>query len=475
MEKRNNKFLKGYLTYFASLGTNETEPGLWWNGGKCHAEFARIANDVRLSCGGLLDVVFSHAATFPARVIVQGSLEELSRSWFEAAVSRGWQLASYSHENRTGVFVKADLAVTVTRAANWVDTSNVLDVIESYVEAEKMFQYEFGFSFLGSPTLTGLYGLEQALSPKIDASVLPDDFAALLHANTTQGRSETFFPADTKAFWFYDRRFAYAADCRLEMPCGVPRRERGGKFVPYDPAFYRIVFAVPDNWLHVGLLPVLTPGIGWQWPIEGSHETFVAEPELRLAAAQGWEFSVLECWRFDKARPLENWRNKLVGMWEVANERGDKAEAGIYRRILLQAIGGLYARSYAREHITTAAEFADLNDDSALTAEPVESGGMRVTVRHERDRRFYMPHWAAYVWSRARATLASRMLTLPVSDVLACHVDAIYSREAMQGSGNEVGQFRLKGKLSFGWPERLRTKRDLNELAKLAEKQGGDR
>src|SRR5215210_4258630 len=262
MEKRNNKFLKGYFTYFASLGGMTAKAGLWWNAGKCYAEFAKI-DDVPVRCSVLLQMVFSHAATFPARVIVQGTLEEMSRDWFSAgAYGTGWRLVSYSHENRTGVYENDEgCGIAVTRAANWVDASNVLDMIEAYTQAESGFISMFGFPFLGSPTVSGLYALEQTLPPKVPCPALPDDFAELLHQYTTQGRSEQYLPNEFKSFYVNDRRFAYAADCRLEMPCGLPRHELRGDFVPYDPAFYRIRFTVPQSWLHVGLLPVLCPGI----------------------------------------------------------------------------------------------------------------------------------------------------------------------------------------------------------------------
>lgn len=472
MKKNNNRYLKGYQTFFASLGAEDKTAGIWWNGGKCYVEFGRLPAQVwPIRCGAILASVSNGAATFPARVIVQGSLAEMTREWFQqGAYGTGWHLKSYSHESRTGVYEdEAGLAIAVTRAANWIESPNVLDMIEAYTMAEDGFKAEFGFPFLGSPTITGLYAMEQTLKPNVDCPALPDDFAETLHAGTTQGRSEMYLPADLKSFHLFDRRFAYAADVRFEMPCGVPQYEQGGEFVPYDPAFYRVRFTVPTGWHHVGLLPVLVPGSGWQWPVDGTYETFVAEPELRLAAGCHWPFEVLECWRFEKARPLENWRNRLVKLWDDANARGCKGEADIYRRILLHAIGGLYARTYAREFIATPVEFADLNDDAALTAEQVD-GGFRIQTRANRDKRFYMPHWAAMVWSRARAVLASRMLTLPIADVLACHVDAIYSRAPLQGVGNEVGQFRLKGSLQFNVPETLRTRRDLQQMAQFAER-----
>ena len=83
-----------------------------------------------------------------------------------------------------------------------------------------------------------------------------------------------------------------------------------------------------------------------------------------------------------------------------------------------------------------------------------------------------MPHWTAWVWSWARRKLALRLLAVPYSELLGCHVDAVFSQSELAGDdvGETVGKFRLKGKLSFDTEQQV-TRQNLakwSELTKAA-------
>lgn len=476
MKKTNNRFLTTFRTFFAG-----DDGGAWWLWNDS-GNVKRLIQDLNVTT--VLEAVAQtpDIGEKPCRVFVNVSRDYLQREWFDEAIMGGWELVSYNHDARTGRFVRNHLGkrdITVSMLANWVNDPDTARAARTYSQAQEFFKAKFGFGFLGSATMTGLYALEQTLpsslksfdEPEMQQTLPSDSFLETLHKFTTQGRSEMFLPSSPRAFYYYDRRFAYAADCRLEMPCGRDfyHKGRDAKYVMYEPAFYRVRFEVPGNWVHVGLLPVLT-GDGWRWPSEGSHVSFVAEPELRLAVANGWRIEELEAWRFGKARPMERWRNLLVEEWKGANAAGAKEQANIFRHILLHGIGGLYARSFTREKVVGASDLGELKDAERLSAEAVE-GGFRVESRVARTNRFYAPHWAAYTWARARAILASRMLTLPVTSLLGCHVDAIYSSSPLGGIGDEVGQFRLKGSLSFDSPQRLDSPRKL--LGMRAASEGG--
>lgn len=468
MKRQNNRHLYDRQTFFAGFGEGEM-PCFYEQGGNVYQAMQSL-----LASAILWLAVQRSDSTRPCRVLVNAPLDVLERSWFDEGTSAGWKLKSYSHVGRTAVYFNGLREVTLQRADMWLDVADTKQAARIFTDADDVFRRLFGFGLLASPTMTGLFAIEQTIPKSIDATKPSEEFLAYLHANTTQGRSEAFIPAEVKAFYYYDRRFAYAADCRAEMPCGVEQMECEGAFVPYEPAFYRVRFAVPERWCHVGLLPVLTVD-GWRWPMSGTHETFVAEPELRIAFGCDWQIKVLEAWRFGKAKPLETWRNKLVNAWQVANQLKAKTEANIYRKILLHGIGGLYARSFQRERIIDGNELADLNTAEALTAEPLASGGFRTEMRAERGERFYMPHWSAYTWSRARAALLRSMLSLAPSSIIGCHVDAIYSSLPLyNGTGDGIGQFRLKGSASWNAPMQIRGQRDLLAMRAASEAaQGG--
>lgn len=487
MNRQNNRHLVGYETCFAGFGITDS-PRFWWDEGKEHVGLSGFQASVILRTAAMA------TASRNVRVLLVVKLEDLSREWFAEAVTSGnveWQMESYSHESRTAVFTDGSRKIALTISANWLSCSDAVVALNAYKNANSNFERAFGFPFLASPTMTGLYAIEQSLPSKIETQPLPSEFAEYLHANTTQGRSEFFGEAMTEKFYYYDRVFAYAADCYLEMPCGEVRHEKqkGNVTLPYEKfetAFYKITFAVPDDWQHVGLLPVLTDD-GWRWPRDKNlmgygkcYSTFVAEPELRLALDNKWLVNIEEKWSFEAGRPLESWRKKLVGLWDSAKVLASveqvelrecrKAESDIYRKILLHGLGGLYARSFRRERIVTGDQLAEDNSAEALTAEPFE-GGFRLDTRVARSDRHYMPHWTAYTWSRARRNLALQMLSLPFSAVMGCHVDAIYSREQLADCGLAVGKFRLKGMLEFP-EERLVTPRELIRWRQLSE--GGD-
>lgn len=475
MNRQNNRHLVGYETCFAGFGVTES-PRFWWDDGKEHVGLSGLQASV------ILRIALQATASRNVRVLIVAKLEDLPREWFAEALTGGnaeWQMESYNHESRTAVYTNGVRKIALSHSANWLACSDAVVALNAYRNANSNFERVFGFPFLASPTMTGLYAIEQSLPQKIETQPLPSEFAEHLHQHTTQGRSEFFGEAMTDKFYYFDRVFAYAADCYLEMPCGVPFYEKLGEFKRFEAAFYQVKFEVPENWQHVGLLPVMSVD-GWRWPRSGKHETFVAEPELRLAAENGWRFEVVEKWSFGVGRPLESWRKKLVQLWDSAKIAANagcvelrecrKAESDIYRRILLHGLGGLYARSFRRERIVTAEQMAEENSLEALTAEPLGES-FRMDTRVARSDRHYMPHWTAYTWSRARRNLALQMLSLPFSSVLACHVDAIYSREPLADEGTAIGKFRLKGKLEFP-EEKLVTSRELLRWRQLSE--GGD-
>ena len=497
MDKQNNRFLQQYQTMFAGFSSLQERPKIILD------DFPRTLEGARMDTWSALELLdwavkFSHRAT--VRILLVVDRLYIAREWFQADMGgTGWKLDSYNHESRTGIYKKDGLTVTLSASDNWAKCSDVVQFRAAYLNACEGFKGKFGFGFLSSPAMTSLYAIEQSLPKDCDASPLHEEIAQYLHQNTTQGRTEVFneFTGMTRSFQHYDRVFAYAADCNLDMPVGscrvVDPDTEPIEFKKYEPAFYLVDFWVPDGWNHVGLLPAkMRDGSGWFWPRRGFHSAFVAEPELRLAFDHGWRFRILQKFVFDGvSKPLQNWRKRLVEMWwEAKDWRKEAIEADIYRKILLFGIGGMYARSYKREQVIDAETLANRNDEAALTAEKIAPGQYRVESREVRGERFYMPHWTAWVWSWARRKLALRLLAIPYCELLGCHVDAVFCKSRLESSarvsdarhlpasdasrfddlGESVGKFRLKGSLAFDDEQQV-TRQNLakwSELAKVA-------
>lgn len=454
MEKRNNRFLNDWPTFFVGDDVVESPQVAPFDG-----QEIKIPSAVKSGRFGLIPWLLRLAGVvgkgdmaagtpfasdhFPSTrrwrfYLTDHQPEDVDREFFLRDVAQeGWAVSALNFDSRTAVYRALDGAeVTVSLLSNWFDGTS-----RDWLIAQSQFRTHFGFGFLSSPALTGTYAAQQCLPKALPKGGPSEEFLAILHAQTTQGRTQSFLPAlDVNEFFYYDRIFAYSADCYLEMPCGADRVEVGGDYVPFKPAFYEIEFSIPDGWNHMGLLPVMSVD-GWRWPEKGKHRTFVAEPELRVAVQHKWPFRVIQVWRFADARPLELWRSKLTKLYASGG-----AGKQIFRAVLLQGLGAMYARSYRRERVVGEAEWIESGD---VSGEFLPDGNVRVVDRVARSGRFYAPHWIAYTWSRARARLINAALTLPKSSILACHVDALYLRERLtEGVGLGWGQFRMKGRLS---------------------------
>jgi len=416
----------------------------------------------------------------------------LSRGWFQQDVD-GFAMRSYNHESRTAQYVRTSdgALVTVQSYENWfprgVDPGRAVLGFQNAKTALERESFDCGV--LSSPTLTGLHAFESKLPFELPEGEPSAEWRAMLHARTTQSRTEIWLPKTVSEFYYLDRRFAYAADAVLELPCGAPVVLTGADAapVPFETAWYDCTFRIPDDWRHVGLLPVLSefgllrPTYGWTWPNEGGtvHAAFVAEPELRVALASGWQVEVVRKYLFQKARPLEKPVKLLVALYEraklLSKESGILSiEAGIYRDCVLRAIGGMYARTFERERIVDESELVEMEGAEVLTAESLGSERYSIKERAERrESRFYQPEWTAYIWSRARARLNAALLSLPYDSLIGCHVDAIYTdREPLTIQDNgRIGQFRLKGKIgSVEGPEMtLQAMGDISKMKAFAE------
>lgn len=151
---------------------------------------------------------------------------------------------------------------------------------------------------LASPAVTGERLWQACMSPGVVWPILPDDLRELLHATSGQHRIETF-PAPGSGgesailpdgLYGLDARFAYA-DALYGLGYGPAEHDLVPALAPARSGWYRVTARVPDDWSHVGILPLQGErrGDGWTWPSEPgrSFKTWAGTAELCLAL---WPF-----------------------------------------------------------------------------------------------------------------------------------------------------------------------------------------
>lgn len=277
-------------------------------------------------------------------------------------------------------------------------------------------------------------------------------------------------------FTYLDGRFMYAA-LTWGMPIGEPTRWTGAAVDGLDAASlqrtlrgrgrWRVTYTVPDGWAHVGMFGRQDAAGAWSYPCEPGETftTWADGSEVWAGMVHGWEPTFHEGITWAEGKPLDTWRDALVGVWEQANASNQPAAklgARAVRSILLFALGAFAARA----HPVTATVPADRPDqvpagvevrrvgDRLMWTEPGKLSAWSEATAH--------PEWSATVWARARTRLLTGSggvgaLHIPVDRVVAFATDALYlagGAPAWPDDG-KPGRFRVKGLRPgpFDWPE----------------------
>lgn len=237
-----------------------------------------------------------------------------------------------------------------------------------------------------------------------------------------------------------DMRFAYGALCR-ELPAWVeggpgPTRDSRPEYAGFRRGRYRVTWAAPAGWAHVGILPAsdcpdaIAPaapaGRRWTWPLAGTG--WVDGAELGIALRAGWAVTIHERWLWPDRTgrgPLDGWQDRLVRLWAGAESDLERA---MLRSIMLHAIGALWGR---RSRVTRAAAWPCSLPPGARE---VRVAGDRVTWSEDRPPAWpelVHPEWAAAIWARCRGRLlagpgGTGVLGVPWSTVVALATDAVY-------------------------------------------------
>jgi hypothetical protein len=367
----------------------------------------------------------------------------------------------------------------------------------------------FGSTLQMTPGRTGVLAWRRLQEQRSGAvgglwQPLPPDLQTIIRETTGQGRFECCpVASEIPAIYCLDMTLAYAAGAIALDSAREWRHEQrpadgwqdwthdvsGGKWgnlvfgwLAHAPAWYKVRFAIPDDWRHVGLLPVWQDGThvytgerirGWLWPdgptryTEG-WATWAGYQEVKLAIEQGWEVEILERVYAVKdggsyPKPLRLWAEKLVEMrgadWHGTGEHGLLFQAAV-RNVLLHAIGHCARNPRTVTRTAAEGEFIPDHERARATIRPTEEGWEYDDYAVSKgDEPYQHPEWAALIWSDCRARLLRQAvrqegcdpatvgaLAVPREQIVGMAQDALYlTHDPQWPATGKPGGFRVKG------------------------------
>ena len=425
--------------------------------------------------------------------------------WVDGPAAAGWSVESYVPDPRYAVYVRRDEAggrhkITVRMSASWYDDCDQTVLIrEAHTTLARLLKASFDTRavLMGTPARTGQDLLQRSLPEGVQYLSAPLEVRELLnteyyskdghrHLLFPQGRMEFVAPPDAPPvsdLYLLDARWMYAAHIRNSSSGSMPVLTAPGQlihddtpdFEPYRAGFYRVAFRPPDDWHHIGLLPVWD-GNRTIWPANDDlfrgqvmEETgWAIEPELRLALAHGWRVHILERLLFAPqgtpgGDPCRAWAEKLIAL----RARLDASEGDVprllsaaVRHLLIDTVGS-WRRSDRRElHATLPGHEDDIPEDAEEFTPIYEHG---VHVRSEwygrapldpMQQAMYRPEWAAMVWGRSRAALNEFAVRYFPDELVALRSDAVAARNlnVTTADDGKPGRFRLRREWHFDPP-----------------------
>lgn len=389
-------------------------------------------------------------------------IDSVQRQWYDKASCNGWIKESFNFADRTYRMRKDKRIIQVKHCQNGYFPSLVLNVkmhYKAYNLLRILWKQYTNIALLDSASRSGLVFLEHSMMKHSEMTTQSDEINNLIIKNFPQSHNEIYeHNLDTITdVCCLDGRWMYAGCIERDMPVTLTSHDYIDRFVPYVPGMYKVTFTVPESWSHIGLLPFKSEN-GYIWPsIPGNtYTSWVYEPELRVAFDNGWIIFIEERYLFAKGdRYLAQWRKNLIVIRDRANDipNDDIRDAvrGAIRNIMLHAIGSMHAASRRREIEVDEKDFnfSELTAEEKSTHEILPKTTIHKYVKHyplsDNDKRYYLPHISAYIWSYCRMRTNLQMLRLPYETIIACRVDAIYATFNPQwiDTGNP-GCFRIK-------------------------------
>lgn len=378
--------------------------------------------------------------------------------------------------------------VTVLRAASWwgeteADLGTAVRAWEGLTKALYRVPAFAGAGIADTPATAGRALWLRTIPEGRSYPTLSTELRELIGATSGQGRIERL-PCPTagphEGFTYLDGRFMYAA-LTWGMPVGEPVRwtadaiesasAREFTAAMRGRGRWRITCTVPAGWEHVGMLmaPAKPWGKGWVYPNYPGQtfSTWADGSEVWAALERGWNPTFHEGITWAEGKPLDAWRDALVGVWEHANAAESpaaKLAAKAVRSMLLYTLGAFAARTHPITHTAPADSAPDIPagvevrrvGESLMWETPGEVSAWTERVAH--------PEWSATVWARARTRLLTGRgvgqervgaLHVPAASVVGFATDALYlAGDPGWSDDGKPGRFRSKGTRPgpFQWP-----------------------
>jgi len=345
------------------------------------------------------------------------------------------------------------------------------------IEVTKGKREEYPVEMLSTPARTGIDLLRRKLPYGSKYQNLPTEIEHIIMSEFSQARIELFDHEQEQIehTYLYDGRWMYAS-CLRNVPIGEIIHDQEDKYLEYIAGFYRVEVTVPENWHHIGLLPLKNPqaGKGSLYPNQPG-ESFVSwcsDKELALAIKHGWQYKVLEriLWPQTQAKgvpgrdPLRHWGETLVKLGELADGHKEPFRSMLkqgFRSILLFTIGMLHrSQKGSKRGVDGYAEsLADMPDGEFTIEDILPDSSVHYSTREELtgyqlDQ--FLPHWPLYIWCQAKRKVTEKALEVPYEQLLAIRTDGIWTtcRMPFEDTG-KIGCFREKELICTGpfeWP-----------------------
>ncbi|MFC9557829.1 hypothetical protein ACFTWF_44280 [Rhodococcus sp. NPDC056960] len=437
--------------------------------------------------------------------MVPGETPEGFRTWALGALPEGWQVGDRGamfdarHPDRATLhYVRPDgEPLTIYRAAGWVgidleettgpaELRQAFDLLRAGLRATFTLatRGDHGVPIKATPGATGVELARRTLPTGKTFPILSDADQNTLRSYGGQGRHEDYvlpthpsggMESDTiPGLHVYDMRWAYNKALELELPIGVPSKDRESTFLFRDeiertgflPCWYRVRVTVPNDWNRRGLFGFRDDSRNGQWvyPSEPgtTFETWAWDRTLLLGEKHGWmigdHVQILERWKFDAARrtekPLVTFGKHIRTLrqeWLPAQAATDTVKdlvSAMARNICIAAIGSMQGKrfeSYRSESdlskVAELPETAILSEDGKRY-EWFEASSAAGTLAH--------PEWTAYVYEATRNRLFDHPTQKGVgiahvdpSVLLAVHTDSLWTTEpiGIEDTG-KVGDYR---------------------------------
>jgi hypothetical protein len=403
------------------------------------------------------------------------------------------QLASY-YRNHSATVALGELEMDIVPIGIWFPSvteetymSNVIlamshlkDLLTKHfqpLEVHKEKHDEYRVELLSTPARTGMDLLRRKLPYGVKYEDLPEDVERIVMTQFGQARTELFDHGRelVENLRNYDGLWMYASCCR-HMPVGRCVHDFQDLYTPYVTGLYRLEAQIPDDWAHIGLLPV-RENDKTVWPNEPGTvvHSWCSHRDVQLAIDYGWKILFIwerVLWPETQARglkigqdPLRHWMETLVLLRETITLQYEEPIRGMlrdaFRSLLNMTIGRLHMAGRTVD-VWTQDWKEDPGENAYLSKDQPYDGSGITHYEKQEDLNAYQkegfkPHWALEVWNQAKWKVTKAALEVPFDQLVSIRTDGLWTtcKADFQDTG-KPGCFREKNLVErgpFHWPK----------------------